>query len=340
MRAPHQAHVKRRLISRFGGLGAITRHTPSGRMQFKDYYAVLGVAKTADLEAIKKAYRSLARKNHPDVSKEAGAEERFKAAAQAYAILKDPEKRAAYDALSAAGAQGDFVPPPQWRAQYQAGGETFEDPDLEDLLASLQARAGPQARPGTPRSGQDFEDTIRMGLRDTLNGMRVPITWTDDGLSKDLMVDIPAGVRQGQKIRLRGKGGKGWHGGPPGDYYLQVELAPDPVFTPLGYDLGFQLDLAPWEAVLGAQVQVATLQDPVLLTVPAGSQAGHKLRLKGHGLPGLKGVRGDMMAVIRIKTPHTVSDTERTHYQALADLSSFHARAPLQREASHGTNRS
>jgi histone H4 len=209
MRALHQAHVKRRLISRFGGLGAITRHTPSGRMQFKDYYAALGVAKTADLDAIKKAYRSLARKNHPDVSKEAGAEERFKAAAQAYAILKDPEKRAAYDALSAAGAQGDFVPPPQWRAQYQAGGETFKDLDLEDLLASLQARAGPQARPGTPQSGQDFEDTIRMGLRDTLNGMRVPITWTDDGLSKDLMVDIPAGVRQGQKIRLRGKGGKG-----------------------------------------------------------------------------------------------------------------------------------
>ena len=214
-------------------------------MQFKDYYAVLGIPKTADLDAIKKACRSLARKNHPDVSQDAGAEERFKAAAQAYAILKDPDKRAAYDALGDGSAQGDFVPPPQWRAQYQGGGDAFEDLNLEDLLASLHARSGPSARASTPRPGQDFEDTISMALRDTLNGMRVPITWMDDGQSKDLMVDIPAGVRQGQRIRLRGKGGKGWHGGPPGDYYLQVVLAPDPVFTPLGHDLLFQLDLAP-----------------------------------------------------------------------------------------------
>ena len=309
-------------------------------MQFEDYYAVLGIPKTADLDAIKKAYRSLARKNHPDVSQDAGAEERFKAAAQAYAILKDPDKRAAYDALGDGSAQGDFVPPPQWRAQYQGGGDAFEDLNLEDLLASLHARSGPSARASTPRPGQDFEDTISMALRDTLNGMRVPITWVDDGQSKDLMVDIPAGVRQGQRIRLRGKGGKGWHGGPPGDYYLQVVLAPDPVFTPLGHDLLFHLDLAPWEAVLGAEVQIATLQDPVLLTVPAGSQAGHKLRLKAHGLPGPKGVRGDMLAVIQIKTPKAISEAERTHYQALADLSSFHARAPLDREATHGTNRS
>jgi curved DNA-binding protein len=307
-------------------------------MQFKDYCAVLGVAKTADLDAIKKAYRSQARKNHPDVSKDAGAEERFKEAAQAYAVLKDPDKRAAYDALGEAGPQGDFVPPPHWRAQYQGGGDAFEDLDLAELLASLHAGAGPSARASTPRPGQDFEDTLSMGLREALHGMRVPITWVDEGVSKDLMVDIPAGVRQGQRIRLRGKGGKGWHGGPPGDYYLKVALAPDPVFTPLGHDLVFQLDLAPWEAVLGAQVQVPTLLEPVLLTVPAGSQAGHKLRLKGHGLPGPKGLRGDMLAVIQIKTPKTISDAERSHYQALAGISSFRARTTLDKETRHGAN--
>jgi curved DNA-binding protein len=309
-------------------------------MQFTDYYAVLGLAKNADLDAIKKAYRSLARKNHPDVSKDAGAEERFKAAAQAYAILKDPDKRAAYDALGDGSAQGDFVPPPHWRAQYPSAGQGLEDLDLADLLASLHARSGPSARASTPRPGQDFEDTISMALRDTLHGMQVPITWVDEGLSKDLMVDIPAGVRQGQRIRLRGKGGKGWHGGRPGDYYLHVVLAPDPVFTPLGHDLLFQLDLAPWEAVLGAQVQIATLQDPVLLTVPPGSQAGHKLRLKGHGLPGPKAVRGDMLAVIQIKTPKAITEAERTHYQALADISSFRARPLRDTEATHGTHSS
>ena len=172
-------------------------------MQFKDYYAVLGVAKTADLDAIKKAYRSLARKNHPDLSKDAGAQERFKEAAQAYAILKDPDKRAAYDALGQAGPQGNFVPPPHWRAQYQSDGDAFEDLDLAELLASLHARAGPSARASTPRPGQDFEDTLSMGLRETLHGMRVPITWVDEGVSKDLMVDIAPGVRQGQRIRLR-----------------------------------------------------------------------------------------------------------------------------------------
>jgi curved DNA-binding protein len=307
-------------------------------MQFKDYYAVLGVAKTADLDAIKKAYRSLARKNHPDVSKDAGAEERFKEAAQAYAVLKDSDKRAAYDALGEAGPRGDFVPPPHWRAQYQGSADAFEDLDLAELLASLHARESPSARASTPRPGQDFEDTLSMGLRGALHGMRVPITWVDEGVSKDLMVDIPAGVRQGQRIRLRGKGGKGWHGGPPGDYYLKVALAPDPVFTPLGHDLVFQLDLAPWEAVLGAEVQVPTLLEPVLLTVPAGSQAGHKLRLKGHGLPGPKGLRGDMFALIQIKTPKTISEAERSHYQALAGISSFRARTTFDKETRHGAN--
>jgi curved DNA-binding protein len=309
-------------------------------MPFKDYYAVLEITKTADLDAIKKAYRSLARKNHPDVSKDAGAEERFKEAAQAYAVLKDPYKRAAYDALEDGSVRGDFVPPPHRRAQDQGAGDTAEDLDLADLLASLHARSGHSARGSTPRPGQDFEDTISMAMRDTLDGMRMPITWMDDGVSKDLMVDIPAGVRQGQRIRLRGRGGKGWHGGPPGDYYLQVALAADPVFTAAGHDLVFQLDLAPWEAVLGAEVQVPTLQDPVLLTVPAGSQAGHKLRLKGHGLPGPKGVRGDMLAVIHIKTPKTISAAERMHYQALAGISSFSARPPFESEAIHGTSSS
>ena len=301
-------------------------------MQYKDYYAVLGLARDADLAAIKKAYRSLARQNHPDVAKESGAEARFKEAAQAYAVLKDPVKRKAYDALGDAEANEVFTPPPSWRANYRGDTQDFENMDLADLLASLQARSSSSGNDKTPRAGQDLEQILGMSLRETLHGMQMPVTWIDGGVHKDMQVKIPGGVRQGQKIRLRGKGGKGRNGGADGDMYLQVSLLPDPVFTPEGHDLMFQLYMAPWEAVLGEDIEVPTLQDPVVLTAPPGAQAGQKLRLKGRGLPGPGGIRGDLFALVHIRTPKAVSEAERTHYQELARISTFRARASAYKE--------
>lgn len=301
-------------------------------MQYKDYYAVLGLARDADLAAIKKAYRTLARQNHPDVAKEAGAEARFKEAAQAYAVLKDPAKRQAYDALGDARAGEAFTPPPSWQANYRGDAQDFDNMDLADLLATLQARSSSAGHDKAPRAGRDLEQILGMSLRESLYGMQMPVTWIDGAVHKDMQVQIPAGVRQGQKIRLRGKGGKGRNGGADGDIYLHVSLLPDPVFTPEGHDLVFQLYLAPWEAVLGADIEVPTLQDPVVLTVPPGTQAGHKLRLKGRGLPGPGGTRGDLFALVHIRTPKAVSEVERTHYQELARISTFRARSNANKE--------
>ena len=301
-------------------------------MQYKDYYAVLGLARDADLAAIKKAYRTLARQNHPDVAKEAGAEARFKEAAQAYAVLKDPAKRQAYDALGTAAPNESFNPPPSWQANYRGDAPDFDDMDLADLLATLHARSGGTTHAKAPRDGQDLEQTLGLSLRESLSGIQIPVTWIDAGVPKDMQVQIPAGVRQGQKIRLRGKGGKGRGGGADGDMYLHVRLLPDPMFVPEGHDLVFQLYLAPWEAVLGADIEVPTLQDPVVLTVPPGTQVGHKLRLKGRGLPSPGGTRGDLFALVHLRTPKAVSETERTLYQELARISPFRARAPADKE--------
>jgi len=301
-------------------------------MQYKDYYAVLGLARDADLAAIKKAYRTLARQNHPDVAKEAGAEARFKEVAQAYAVLKDPAKRRAYDELGVARANEAFKPPPSWQANYRGDAPDFDDMDLADLLASLQARSSGSAHDKAPRAGKDYEQKLGMSLRESLHGMQMPVTWIDAGVHRDMQVQVPAGVRQGQKIRLRGKGGKGRNGGADGDMYLHVSLLPDPVFTPDGHDLAFPIYLAPWEAVLGADIEVPTLQDAVVLTVPPGTQAGHKLRLKGRGLPGPGGARGDLFALVHIRTPRAVSEAERTHYQELARISPFRARATADKE--------
>jgi len=296
-------------------------------MQYKDYYAVLGLARDADLAAIKKAYRTLARQNHPDVVKEAGAEARFKEVAQTYAVLEDPTKRKAYDALGTSSANEAFTPPPSWQDKYRGDKPDFDDMDLADILASLQARTAGTAHTKAPRAGQDLEETLDLSLRESQQGMQMPVTWIEAGVHKDMQVKIPAGVRQGQKIRLRGKGGTGLNGGANGDMYLHVRLLPDPVFTPEGQDLIFKLYLAPWEAVLGADIEVPTLQDPVVLTVPPGTQTGQKLRLKGRGLPGPGATRDDLFALVHLRTPKTVSEDERGHYLALARISRFRARA-------------
>ena len=328
-------------------------------MKYKDYYAVLGVPRDADLDQIKKAYRKLARQYHPDVSKEPNAEAQFKEAGEAYATLKDAEKRAAYDHLGKQPIGEEFSPPPQWRQEFGGGsygnanGASFDDIDLSDLFAAMgRGRSGdPRSaqRESMPMQGRDYENTVHIKLEDAHRGTKMNLELADEKGSRNLEVTIPAGVRAGQKLRLRGKGGKGRNGGADGDIYLHIALLPHPIFRTDGYDLYFDLMLSPWEAALGTEVQVQTLDEPVLLTVPAGTRAGRKLRLRGRGLSnGLKVIdgddtkkgRGDMYALANIDIPATLTDRERELYQELANLSTFNPRksssAP-NKENSHGT---
>lgn len=305
-------------------------------MKYKDYYAALGVARDADPEAIKKAYRKLARQHHPDVSKDAGAEARFKDVAEAYATLKDPEKRAAYDALGSRRGGEEFSPPPQW--QHDFGGDAgFGDLDLADLLDALARGRGGRGRTQTvPLRGHDYETSVRLSLEDAHRGTTVNLDVQHEDGTRTLAVTVPAGVTDGQRLRLRGKGGPGRHGGPAGDIYLHIQFAPHPVFRTDGHDLMFDLALAPWEAALGAEVQVPTLDGAVLLTVPQGSQSGRKLRLRGRGLANGHGGRGDLYAMVRIDVPASLAPRERELFEELARESRFDPRATVAKEGGHG----
>lgn len=308
-------------------------------MKYKDYYATLGVPADADLPQIKKAYRQLARQNHPDVSKTPGGEARFKEAAEAYATLKDPAKRAAYDELGRRPPGEEFTAPPQWRhdhAAEAAGFENFENAELADLLAALGRRqAGGSPRAPMPRNGRDYETTTSISLEDAHRGTTVNLDLSDGDGTRTLQVTIPAGVTQGQKLRLRGKGGPGLHGGADGDIYLHITLAPHAVFRPDGHDLHFDLALAPWEAALGKDVEVPALEGPVMLSVPAGTQSGRKLRLRERGLANSRGARGHLYATARIDVPATLSGPERALFEQLAQVSAFNPRAAPGKESDH-----
>lgn len=300
-------------------------------MKYKDYYAALGVARDADAEAIRKAYRKLARRHHPDVSSEPGAEARFKEVAEAYATLKDPDQRAAYDQLGRHSGGEELRPPPQWRAAY--GAEGFEDLDLADVLAAF-ARGRRRARPeAVPLRGRDYETSVSLSLEDAHRGTTVSLDVEHEDGTRTLAVTVPAGVTDGQMLRLRGKGGPGRHGGAAGDIYLRIALAPHPVFRVDGHDLYFDLALAPWEAVLGAEVEVPTLDGPVLLAVPHGTHSGRKLRLRGRGLANGHGGHGHLHAIVRIDVPASLTPRERELFEELARVSSFDARAMLGKEA-------
>jgi curved DNA-binding protein len=297
-------------------------------MKYKDYYATLGVPRTASLEDIKKAYRKLAHSYHPDVSKAPDAEARFKEAAEAYATLKDSAKRAAYDELGHPQAGAEFKPPPQWQEDFAPGfapgGVSFDDLDLADLLAAMGR--GPGARPqhAMPIKGRDYESSVTIPLEDARRGTTVKLTLADGAGERTLQVTIPPGVCQDQKLRLRGQGGKGRNGGPDGDIYLQIKLAPHAVFRPDHHDLYFDLMLSPWEAALGAEVEVPTLDDPVLLTIPPGTRSGRKLRLRGRGLAAQ---HSDLYAIVHIDVPTKLSAREHELFEELARVSSFKPRA-------------
>jgi curved DNA-binding protein len=297
-------------------------------VKFKDYYAALEVPRDADAESIKKAYRRLARKYHPDVSSESGAENRFKEIAEAYETLRDPEKRAAYDALGQRRPGEDMQPPPDWREHFGGGDFTgFEDSDLADLLAALAARHGGQA--AGPRAGRDYDVRAALSLEDAHRGTQMELHLDRPEGPQTLQITVPAGVTNGQKLRLRGKGGKGVRGGPDGDIYVHLELLPHPVYRLDGKDLYFDLPLAPWEAALGAEVRVPTLDGEVMLTVPSASHSGRKLRLRGRGL-GTGSARGDLYAVVHIEVPGNLTPREKELFEMLASESRFDARSNLE----------
>lgn len=308
--------------------------------RFKDYYQTMGVERGASADDIKRAYRKLARKFHPDVSKEANAEERFKEIGEAYEVLKDPEKRAAYDRLGANWQAGEeFTPPPGWQQQagQQFHGERFTDASqFSDFFESLFGGGFRHARGPTRRRGEDQHAVIELTLEEAFRGttrtltLAVPEYGADGSATttrRTLQVKIPAGVLPGQQIRLAGQGLSGPGGGANGDLYLEIRLAPHRLFEIEGRDVYLNLPVAPWEAALGAKLTVPTLGGEVELTVPPGSQSGQKLRLRGRGFPGEP--RGDQYVRLQIVNPKLETETSRELYRRMAREIPFDPRAAM-----------
>jgi curved DNA-binding protein len=303
-------------------------------MKYKDYYKVLGVERGASEDDIKKAYRKLARKFHPDVSKEANAKEKFQEASEAYETLRDKEKRAAYDSLGSGFRQGqDFRPPPDWFDRFGAGqSEDLGGVDLSDLFESLGAfgRAGSFGRGRGGRRGasmafpgEDYDVPVRLTLEEAFHGTAREVQLE---AGRRFTARIPKGATDGQRLRLRGKGGPGTNGAPPGDLYLQISLEPHPLFRVSGHDLELEVPLAPWEAALGAHPEIPTMEGRVTVKVPPGSKAGQRLRLAGKGLPKPGGGAGDLYAVLSIAVPTPLTEQEKKLFEELRSVSRFNPR--------------
>lgn len=314
-------------------------------MEYKDYYGIMGVARDATQDDIKRAYRKLARKYHPDVSKEPDAEAHFKEVGEAYEVLKDPEKRAAYDQLGKQWKPGqEFRPPPDWDAgfEFRGGGYTAGDAGAySDFFEELFGRgfAGPggtQGRRVFRRRGEDHHAKVLIDLEDSFSGatraisLRVP-ELTGDGhvttRERTLSVRIPKGIRPGQLIRLAGQGAAGLGGAEPGDLYLEVEFHDHPLYRVDGADIYLDLPVAPWEAALGANIKVPTPAGNIDLKIPANSRQGRKLRLKGRGLTGKQ--PGDLYVVLQVSLPPADSDAARTLYKQMQEQLGFNPRAAM-----------
>jgi len=328
-------------------------------MEFKDYYTVMGLARDAAPDDIKRAYRKLSRKYHPDVSKEKDAEARFKQLGEAYEVLKDPEKRTAYDQLGQHWKEGqEFRPPPGWNAGAEhagrsaprgfPGGDGGEGGDYSDFFESLfrqgfttsgGTRAGAGGhRAGFSAAGEDRHAKILIDLEDAYSGatrtisLRVPEVDAQGQVSyheHQISFSVPKGIRAGQHIRLAGQGAPGVGGGGAGDLYLDVEFKPHLLYRVDQRDVYLDLAVAPWEAALGADVEAPTPTGRVEVTVPPGSAAGRKLRLKGRGLPG--STPGDFYFVLQIAVPAADSDSAKAFYEGMAkQFNSFKPRAKLE----------
>lgn len=296
---------------------------------FKDYYEVLGVPRDASPEDIRRAYRKLARQYHPDINRETDAEERFKEVGEAYEVLSDPDKRERYDRLGdprSAGAQGPDMA--DFGDLFGGGGfgsdvrVDFGEGGFSDFFQSLFGE-GPGMADGGPLRGRDREAVLDLSFEEALQGGRRRLSLDDEG---SFEVNIPAGVREGQRIRIAGKGAAGRRGGPAGDLYLLVRLRPHGRFRREGDDLQVDLRVAPWEAALGARVPVPTLTGTAQVRVPAGSSSGRRLRLRGRGLPTRDGGRGNLYATVQVVVPKQMSDEQRDLFEKLAAVSDFDPR--------------
>jgi curved DNA-binding protein len=320
-------------------------------MKYKDYYKILGVSRDASPEEIKRAYRKLAHKYHPDISKEKNAEQQFKEIGEAYEALKDPKRRATYDQLGANWQSGeDFQPPPGWNFGVDFGRGGFgggfsggfggaQSVDFSDFFESLFGMGRAQgARPDSAphRPGQDQHAKIAISLEEAYNGtqrvLQLQVAELDSlgrqiPKTRTLNVKVPPGVSQGQKIRLAGQGEAGRGGGESGDLYLEIELQPHRLYRVEGSDIYLTLPVAPWEVALGSSVSVPTLGGTVELKIPPGSQSGQKMRLKGRGLPGRP--VGDQYVTLQIVTPPAKTATEESLYQKMAQEFQFDPRAEL-----------
>ena len=317
-------------------------------MEFKEYYKTLGVGQSASANEIKTAYRALARKYHPDVSKEADASARMAEVNEAYAVLSDPEKRAAFDKLAQRRAAGqEFQPPPGWDAGFDfsdASSPAGNDGDFSEFfnaLFSRAARAQQSQRGGGARAqvrGADHHARISIDLADAYHGATRPLALRQTQLDESgnvvtaervLDVQIPKGVKEGQSIRLRGQGSPGLNGGPAGDLYLEVDFEPDARYRIDGRDVTLTVPAAPWEAALGASIEIATPSGRVEVNVPAGSNNGRKLRLKGRGIPG--NPPGDMYLELELALPPANNEKARELYQTMArEFSSFNPREQME----------
>ena len=315
-------------------------------MEYKDYYKILGVDKTASQDEIKKAYRKLARKYHPDVSKEANAENKFKDVNEANEVLKDKEKRKAYDQLGSGYQQGQgFEPPPGWDFQEQAGGgqhgtHHFHDgADFSDFFEQMfrgarQSGDGPhvhgfrQSQQPRRQKGQDIHATLQVTIHDAYHGTKREVALREtNGETKRLNIKIPAGVTNGQHIRLKGQGNPGFNGGANGDLLLEIKFMTDSQYKIDGKDVYLTLPIAPWEAALGASIQVPTLGGKISLKIPANSESGKKMRLKGRGLPGK--TPGDQYVVLQIVVPPAKTDADKKLYEQMQSQMDFNPRDKL-----------